>query len=69
MLCLVSVRYRLGAGLFIKVSIMVPTAFQLGYPNTSGFREVVKATMYGTNKESMSDEDLSSTNLQHHEFH
>jgi hypothetical protein len=40
MLCLVSVRYRLGAGLFIKVSIMVPTAFQRGYPNTSGFRKV-----------------------------
>jgi hypothetical protein len=41
MLCLVSVRYRLGAGLFIKVAIMVPTAFH----------KVVKATMYVRDKE------------------
>jgi hypothetical protein len=58
MLCLVSVRYRLGAGPFIKVSIMVPTAFQPGYPNTSAFREVVKATIHVRNKEDMSDEDF-----------
>jgi hypothetical protein len=37
---------------------MVPKAFQPGYPNTSGFRKVVKATIYVKKKEGMSDEDF-----------
>ena len=37
---------------------MVPKAFQAGYPNTTGFRKVVKATIYVKKKEGMSDEDF-----------
>ena len=37
---------------------MVPKAFQAGYPNTSGFRKVVKATILVKKKEGMSDEDF-----------
>jgi hypothetical protein len=37
---------------------MVPKAFQPGYPNTTGFRKVVKATIYVKKKEGMSDEDF-----------
>jgi hypothetical protein len=39
-------------------AIMVPKAFQPGYPNTHGFRKVVKATIYIKKKEGMSDEDF-----------
>ncbi|KAF2652614.1 hypothetical protein K491DRAFT_695413 [Lophiostoma macrostomum CBS 122681] len=35
---------------------MVPRAFQAGYPNTTGFRKVVKATILVKKKEGMSDE-------------
>lgn len=37
---------------------MVPQAFQAGYPNTAGFRKVVKATIYVKKKEGMSDADF-----------
>lgn len=37
---------------------MVPKAFEPGYPNTNGFRKVVKATIYIKKKEGMSDEDF-----------
>ena len=37
---------------------MVPKAFQAGYPDTTGFRKVVKATIYIKKKEDMSDEDF-----------
>lgn len=37
---------------------MVPKAFQPGYPNTTGFRKVVKATILVKKKEGMSDEDF-----------
>jgi hypothetical protein len=37
---------------------MVPKAFQAGYPDTTGFRKVVKATIYIKKKEGMSDEDF-----------
>jgi hypothetical protein len=37
---------------------MVPKTFQAGYPNTTGFRKVVKATIYIKKKEGMSDEDF-----------
>jgi hypothetical protein len=40
-------------------SIMsTPAAFQAGYPNTTGFRKVVKATVYIKKKHGMSDEDF-----------
>jgi hypothetical protein len=42
----------------INLSNMVPKAFQPGYPNTAGFRKVVKATIYVKKKEGMSDEDF-----------
>jgi hypothetical protein len=42
----------------IKLSIMVPKAFQAGYANTTGFRKVVKATIYIKKKDGMSDEDF-----------
>jgi hypothetical protein len=45
-------------GSIIKLSIMVPKAFQAGYPNTTGFRKVVKATIYIKKKDGMSDEDF-----------
>ncbi|KAF2685191.1 hypothetical protein K458DRAFT_430762 [Lentithecium fluviatile CBS 122367] len=35
---------------------MVPKAFEAGYPNTTGFRKVVKATILVKKKEGMSDE-------------
>jgi hypothetical protein len=35
---------------------MVPRAFEAGYPNTTGFRKVVKATILVKKKEGMSDE-------------
>ncbi|EMD92296.1 hypothetical protein COCC4DRAFT_189246 [Bipolaris maydis ATCC 48331] len=37
---------------------MVPKSFQAGYPNTEGFRKVVKATIYIKKKQGMSDEDF-----------
>jgi len=37
---------------------MVPKAFEAGYPNTTGFRKVVKATILVKKKEGMSDEDF-----------
>jgi hypothetical protein len=37
---------------------MVPKAFQAGYANTTGFRKVVKTTIYIKKKEGMSDEDF-----------
>lgn len=37
---------------------MVPAAFAPGYPNTTGFRKVVKATILIKKKEGMSDEDF-----------
>jgi hypothetical protein len=37
---------------------MVPKAFQAGYPNTAGFRKVVKATIYIKKKQGMSDADF-----------
>ncbi|KAF2191779.1 hypothetical protein K469DRAFT_746215 [Zopfia rhizophila CBS 207.26] len=37
---------------------MVPNAFAAGYPNTTGFRKVVKATILIKKKDSMSDEDF-----------
>jgi hypothetical protein len=37
---------------------MVPKAFQAGYANTTGFRKVVKATIYVKKKEGMLDEDF-----------
>jgi hypothetical protein len=42
----------------INLSNMVPKTFQPGYPNTTGFRKVVKATIYVKKKEGMSDEDF-----------
>lgn len=38
--------------------VLVPKAFQAGYPNTTGFRKVVKATIYIKKKEGMSDDDF-----------
>ncbi|ORX97183.1 EthD domain-domain-containing protein [Clohesyomyces aquaticus] len=35
---------------------MVPKAFEAGYPNTTGFRKVVKVTILIKKKEGMSDE-------------
>ncbi|KAL6704526.1 hypothetical protein ACN47E_008155 [Coniothyrium glycines] len=35
-----------------------PKAFQAGYPGTTGFRKVVKATIYIKKKHGMSDEDF-----------
>ena len=46
------------SGVIINLSIMVPKAFQAGYPSTTGFRKVVKATIYVKKKEGMSDEDF-----------
>jgi hypothetical protein len=37
---------------------MVPKAFEAGYPNTTGFRKVVKATIYIKKKDGMSDADF-----------
>jgi hypothetical protein len=37
---------------------MVPKAFEAGYPNTTGFRKVVKATILIKKKEGMSDEEF-----------
>ncbi|KAF2734337.1 hypothetical protein EJ04DRAFT_512584, partial [Polyplosphaeria fusca] len=37
---------------------MVPKAFAPGYPNTTGFRKVVKATILIKKKDDMSDEDF-----------
>jgi hypothetical protein len=37
---------------------MVPKAFQAGYANTTGFRKVVKATIYIKKKHGMSDDDF-----------
>ncbi|KAF2705770.1 hypothetical protein K504DRAFT_438969 [Pleomassaria siparia CBS 279.74] len=37
---------------------MVPKAFEAGYPNTTGFRKVVKATIMIKKKEGMSDADF-----------
>jgi hypothetical protein len=37
---------------------MVPKAFEAGYPNTTGFRKVVKATIMIKKKEGMSDDDF-----------
>lgn len=42
----------------IKLPIMVPKAFQAGYPDTTGFRKVVKATIYIKKKDGMADEDF-----------
>lgn len=45
---------------------MVPRAFEAGYPNTTGFRKVVKATIYIAKKPGMSDADfVSYYNTQH----
>jgi hypothetical protein len=45
---------------------MVPRAFEPGYPNTTGFRKVVKATIMVKKKEGMSDEDfVEYYNTQH----
>jgi hypothetical protein len=45
-------------GSLIKPPIMVPKTLQAGYPNTTGFRKVVKATIYIKKKEGMADEDF-----------
>ncbi|KAF2871160.1 EthD domain-containing protein [Massariosphaeria phaeospora] len=37
---------------------MVPRAFEAGYPNTTGFRKVVKVTILIKKKEGMADEDF-----------
>jgi hypothetical protein len=37
---------------------MVPKAFEAGYPNTAGFRKVVKATILVKKKEGMSDDNF-----------
>ncbi|KAL1593024.1 hypothetical protein SLS59_009494 [Nothophoma quercina] len=37
---------------------MVPKTFEAGYPNSTGFRKVVKATIYIKKKEGMSDADF-----------
>ncbi|KAH7135014.1 EthD domain-containing protein [Dendryphion nanum] len=37
---------------------MVSRAFEAGYPNTTGFRKVVKATIYIKKKQGMSDGDF-----------
>ncbi|KAF2113787.1 EthD domain-containing protein [Lophiotrema nucula] len=37
---------------------MVPKAFEPGYPGTTGFRKVVKATILIKKKDGMSDEDF-----------
>ena len=37
---------------------MVPRAFEAGYAHTTGFRKVVKATIYIKKKECMSDADF-----------
>lgn len=40
------------------LAIMVSKYFEAGYPNTTGFRKVVKATIMVKKKEAMSDEDF-----------
>lgn len=37
---------------------MVSKYFEAGYPNTTGFRKVVKATIMVKKKEGMSDDDF-----------
>jgi hypothetical protein len=37
---------------------MVSRHFEAGYPNTTGFRKVVKATIYIKKKDGMSDDDF-----------
>jgi hypothetical protein len=37
---------------------MVSKYFEAGYPNTTGFRKVVKATIMVKKKDGMSDEDF-----------
>ena len=37
---------------------MVPKGLEAGYPNTTGFRKVVKATIYIKKKQGMSDDDF-----------
>jgi hypothetical protein len=37
---------------------MVPKSFQAGYVTTTGFRKVIKATIYVKKKDGMSDEDF-----------
>jgi hypothetical protein len=45
---------------------MVPKAFEAGYPGTTGFRKVVKATIFIKKKDSMSDNDfIAYYNTQH----
>lgn len=38
--------------------IMVSKYFEAGYPNTTGFRKVVKVTIMVKKKDGMSDEDF-----------
>lgn len=45
---------------------MVPKAFQAGYPNTTGFRKVVKATIMVKKKDGLSDEDFIQYYNDHH---
>lgn len=43
-----------------------PKPLQAGYPNTTGFRKVVKATIFIKKKDGMSDEDfIDYYNTQH----
>lgn len=47
---------------------MVSKYFEAGYPNTSGFRKVVKATIMVKKKDGMSDDDfVQVTRSQLHE--
>lgn len=45
---------------------MVPRAFEPGYPNTTGFRKVVKATILVKKKEGMSDDAFVDYYNTHH---
>lgn len=50
----------------IDLANMVPKTFQAGYSGTTGFRKVVKATIYVKKKEGMSDEEfIGYYNLRH----
>ncbi|CAI6303687.1 unnamed protein product [Periconia digitata] len=45
---------------------MVPKAFEAGYPDTTGFRKVVKATIMVKKKEGISDHDFIQYYNDHH---
>lgn len=45
---------------------MVPRALQAGYANTTGFRKVVKATIYIKKKDGMSDDAFVAYYNHHH---